>query len=414
MDVRLACCGLLAVLLVGGCAAQRPAEIRDVLALPQDAAAYLGPDADAPLLTTRQHAAEIARLHAAWFAPWIDDSAPPATAVAAMFDKVRQTPGFGPNGREIDAAWLAALRQSAALDKYPSASRRGYTNCIAHLRELPTDRPRFERFTGAGEGFPFDTLQSTALWPLTPVRVLHATARGRWLYVRTPLASGWLPAAAVMDAPDDVCRRWVSQPLAAVRDDDDAAPTRIGMLLPARDGWPVAKAAALPPPTPRAIAAVANGMLGQPYGWGGMYGDRDCSATTHDIMAAVGIWLPRNSGEQAQAGRKIPLEHLSPADRERQIIAQGVPMLTLVNLKGHVALYIGVRDGRAIILHNFWGIRTTDGGDGRFIVGRCAITTLQPGIELPNVRLPEGDMRARVLSMTILGGVEPKQPAGTP
>lgn len=38
------------------------------------------------------------------------------------------------------------------------------------------------------------------------------------------------------------------------------------------------------------------------------------------------------------------------------------------------------------MLHNFWGVKTRrDGMEGRCIVGRCAITHLDPGVDLPDV-----------------------------
>ena len=41
------------------------------------------------------------------------------------------------------------------------------------------------------------------------------------------------------------------------------------------------------------------------YGWGGLYGQRDCSSMLRDLYAPFGIWLPRNSSRQAKIGKVI-------------------------------------------------------------------------------------------------------------
>lgn len=57
-------------------------------------------------------------------------------------------------------------------------------------------------------------------------------------------------------------------------------------------------------------------MMGQHYGWGGMFGLRDCSAMTRDLLAPFGIWLPRNSVAQARTGSVLPLEGMSTAEKK--------------------------------------------------------------------------------------------------
>ena len=186
-----------------------------------------------------------------------------------------------------------------------------------------------------------------------------------------------------------------------------AGPDRKASAVPAL--LAKADAAAIPLAlTPRNVATLANRMLGQPYGWGGLHENRDCSATTRDLFIPFGLWLPRDSADQAKAGTVIPLASLPGAEKERVILERGVPFLSLVRSAGHIMLYVGRHDGRALVLHNTWGIRVRDraGGpdapDGRVMLGRCAITTLQPGIEMPDLVLPQGDLRNRVESLVLL------------
>jgi len=133
------------------------------------------------------------------------------------------------------------------------------------------------------------------------------------------------------------------------------------------------------------MAGLAQNLLGQPYGWGGLFGWRDCSATLRDLMAPFGLWLPRNSGDQAQAGaRFIELAELSPAEKEERIQALGVPWLSLLWLPGHIMLYVGAPQGQALVLHSAWGLKTWRPfiGEGRALIARTVITSLEPGKEL--------------------------------
>lgn len=54
-------------------------------------------------------------------------------------------------------------------------------------------------------------------------------------------------------------------------------------------------------------------------------------------------------------------------------------------MPGHIMLYVGAYRGRALALHNLWGIKTEDRGrEGRHIIGRCVISTLDVGRSLPD------------------------------
>jgi len=152
------------------------------------------------------------------------------------------------------------------------------------------------------------------------------------------------------------------------------------------------------------VAEVGSPMLGQAYGWGGLDGLCDCSALTRDLLIPFGIHLPRHSANQARAGRVIELGHLSNAEKEATIIAKGAPFRSLVWFRGHIGVYIGEYKGRAMYFHNMWGLRIKDaegGCTGRAIVGKGVITTLQPGLERPDLCHP-GSFLDRVEKLTIL------------
>ena len=67
----------------------------------------------------------------------------------------------------------------------------------ADLRVMPTRRPFFFDPSQAGEGYPFDYFQNSAVWVGTPLRVTHRSADGAWYLVEAGYAYGWLSADAL-------------------------------------------------------------------------------------------------------------------------------------------------------------------------------------------------------------------------
>lgn len=142
--------------------------------------------------------------------------------------------------------------------------------------------------------------------------------------------------------------------------------------------------------TPRAMAEVAKHVIGQRYGWGGLFGDRDCSSTVRDLFMAFGVWLPRNSSQQAVKGEDvIELKGLTASEKQDAIIENGIPFFSLIGMRGHIGLYLGYEPATMmpLMLHDLWGVRTFNADrESRAILGRIAITTLRPGEERKDVK----------------------------
>jgi cell wall-associated NlpC family hydrolase len=136
--------------------------------------------------------------------------------------------------------------------------------------------------------------------------------------------------------------------------------------------------------TPRNATRAMDQILGEPYGWGGERGLRDCSSMTRDYFALFGVWLPRNSGDQANAGPGIDLKGAESGSKLETIVRDGTPFATLVHMPGHIMLYLGVYDGEPVVMHNVWGVRINAPGGkaGREVIGKAVVTSLRAGAEI--------------------------------
>jgi hypothetical protein len=95
---------------------------------------------------------------------------------------------------------------------------------------------------------------------------------------------------------------------------------------------------------------------------------------------------------------------MNDAEKEAAIKGAAAPFRSLVWLKGHIGLYLGQYEGKALLFHNMWGLRTRDakgGCDNRAIVGKAVVTTLRPGVERPDLCSP-GSLLDRVERAVVL------------
>lgn len=113
------------------------------------------------------------------------------------------------------------------------------------------------------------------------------------------------------------------------------------------------------PYTPRNIIEQAFKLLNAPYGWGGMYGEQDCSRFVQEVFSTVGIQLARNSGDQVKNGNiRAQFDRLMALpDKEKAVRTQAVAGITLLGMKGHIMLYLGSVDNQLYAIHATWAFR---------------------------------------------------------
>ncbi len=269
--------------------------------------------------------------------------------------------------------------------------RYGLVTHFTYQRLLPTGDPLYEQ----KDDIDFDQIQNSGLDVGTPVAVVHVSADKQWYYVISQISDGWVAVKdialgdintvklfaaeeniAVVIKPKadiflnekmtdfyDMVRMGTHLPMAGV---DEG---RVSVNIPAvdKEGRLVLQEAFMNeadvsvgylPYTPRTIYNQAFAMLNQPYGWGDVEGEQDCSRFLQMVFATVGIVLPRNSKEQGQSG--VVLTEFTERDgRESKMdaLAKVTGAITILPMKGHIMLYLGLVDGTPYVIQETSGYR---------------------------------------------------------
>ena len=369
-----------------------------------------------------------------WFEPWQKpDRQDGAGQIKEDGEDFLANPGFAENLLARQKPYYSALIKNCSWQNYPNAGWKAITVEAADLRLLPSSRPVYSS-QKPGEGFPFDRMQQTSLPPNSPIYVHHQTEDRAWLLVQSPIAWGWLGANKAARVKESQAEQIMAGELLSITAEEADVASQAGRhlfkasmgavlpligenenlwqtLVAVKDyqGRAILVSALVDKQNaakfPRRLdsqnlADQADLIMGQAYGWGGLFGDRDCSAFMRDLFATFGLWLPRNSTDQAQkGGRFIDLAGLDASAKKQAIARDGIPFITLVWLPGHIMLYVGTWQGEPLVMHNMWALRT---GDNSGIIGRAVITTLEPGRERADLERPDGLLINRVAGMTLL------------
>lgn len=434
---------MLFCLIGAGCAVRQPAPVADVQMLPQDAGMYLDRLPE-PVMDPARQAAHFQQFKDRFFRPW--HRTEPRHSGQLIFSglkKYRIKRLYGENNRPLSPDFLDTMARQSQPGTYPLLLQPAVTVTHASIRVFPTHKPVFFGPLHPGRGFPFDMMQNSLVPAGTPVLVTHESKDKLWVLVETEWVAGWVRQHEIAIVDDAFIADYSAFPLAGFLADqvpvipEEGPPVlsgRVGMALPMKalasdTGFVTVLAPARthlgnaellearvpaqgiqPLPfhaTPDNFAEILNALMGQTYGWGGLYENRDCSALIQDLFAGFGIPLPRNSKDQADAGETISLEGLSGKEKQALIRTQGIPLQTLLYMPGHIMLYLGPdpASDQPVIVHAMWGVTTRpplSTHTGRLVVGRTVITTLEPGKEQFPLVQPEDLLVEKLTRMVLL------------
>jgi cell wall-associated NlpC family hydrolase len=313
---------------------------------------------------------------------------------------------FGENKREISRQFKDIQTINENKSSFPSVSKNAITIRNTDCRHLPTNKPFFKL-----DGYPFDRLQNSMIHINTPIKVLHFSADKEYAFVQASYVSGWIKSNDLAYISEEDIKKIKSLNTVATtidgisiidKNDNFISKAYIGSIFwtDSQNVLFIAKADAnsnailiqtsMNPALQRLpiefkkenIYKIAKELYAQNYGWGGYLENRDCSMLMRDFYVPFGVYLPRNSYDQISdiSSEIISLENKTVQEKLEIIKKNAKPFATLVYMKGHIMMYIGMLDENPIIFHSSWGVKIKN--KEKLIIGGSFITSLLPGIEI--------------------------------
>ncbi len=365
-----------------------------------------------------------------YFKPW-DSSKVSYPKLEAMWGQSYKYKNvYLENHKLATSEWFDKQIANSNFDEYNVVPKKAIMLKNANVRVLPTNSPMFYDPTKPGEGFPFDYNQNSLIKINTPIIVSHLSKDRAWAYMESSTVGGWVEINSIAFVDDNfikefknsnyyvsikekfpiydpVFREYVKVAtifpkkddkyiIAKTDDNQKAKITYIYLNEDEIEAMPIAY-------TSENRVKILNQLLDEPYGWGGLLNNRDCSSFTQDFFVPFGKYLHRNSKSQTSNGNYLDMSKLTIDEKKDFIKKHGVPFSTLVYLKGHIMLYAGIKDKEPLVIHNIWSVRLKDSSGRKYrnIIGKATITTLEPGKELKDFDEDNNILR-RVLGITIL------------
>lgn len=365
-----------------------------------------------------------------YFKPWEQEKLSYTKSEAMWGVSYKNRKIYLENYLPVTAKWFDNVIDNANFDAYNLETRKAITIKNTDVKILPTTSPFFYNPQKPGEGFPFDYNQNSRLKINTPLTVSHFSKDKAWLYVESFFVGGWVSIDSVAFVDEQFMDSFkTSDYFVSIKEKFSLYDPyfrdyiKIGTIFPKSvDGFLIAQrddnfnakvisvniadenVTRFPMgDNAENRAKILIELLDEPYGWGGLLNNRDCSSFTQDYFMTFGRFIPRNSKAQASAGAYHDLSLLTLAEKKDYIKDNAIPFATLVYLKGHVMLYIGLQDSEPLVAHNLWSIRLKDKNNQefRYIIGKAVVTTLEPGIELEGFD-SDSNLLGKVAGITIL------------
>ncbi|WRA46630.1 SH3 domain-containing protein [Helicobacter pylori] len=335
----------------------------------------------------------------AWYSPWLDAKIKSnKKEVFWILKEMNKSTGYGEDLKPNAKAFNDELIKSMDIEHYPSAKIKAVVVRDSDVRAVPTNKPYYL----SQKGYPFDRYQNSLIFQGTPVLITHFNLDKTYAHIQSSFVYGWIKVSdlAYMRDKDIELLTKLKNYVMPIKDKiplytdygDFYTDARVGelfALIPQsqnasqnpqkkelkaygflRDakGYAALQSVILDEKDffvfPKAfnsenMAYFIDTMLGQKYGWGGLLGNRDCSAFTRDSFANFGILLPRNSYTQSRyANNYVDLSSMKAKEKEDYILKNATPFGTLIYLKGHIMLYLGAYNHQAIVAHSIWSVQT--------------------------------------------------------
>ena len=346
-----------------------------------------------------------------YFKPWNSSKVSYSRSEAMWGQSYKYKKVYLENHNLATAEWFDKQINNSNFDAYNLSPKKAITLENINVRVLPTNSVMFYDPKTLGEGFPFDYNQNSALKINTPIIVSHLSKDRAWAFIESGIVGGWVEIKNIAFVDDKFIKEFkTSNYYVTVKEKFPIYEpifreyVKVGTIFPKKNNYFIIakkddnqnaiisyvylnddEVEAMPLAFNSANRVrILNQLLDEPYGWGGLLNNRDCSSFTQDFFAPFGKFLHRNSKSQTTNGKLLDVSQLSLEEKKDYIKKHGVPFSTLVYLKGHIMLYVGVKNNEPLVVHNIWSVRlkNSSGEKYRHIIGKATITTLEPGKEM--------------------------------
>lgn len=352
--------------------------------------------------------------------------------VLAWIDGISSRPTrklFDIEGKPVADATLDALMQNLDRDAVPGRQSQRHALVVhrAAMRSMPTS---VRVFSEAGNTN-IDRFQESALFPGTPVLIVHRSRDRQWLFVVSERYAAWVEATTIAEgsaaeiagyAAHGSYRIVTGATVQTVFTREQPGVSKLqldmGVRLPVMTNWPADKPVngqhpyssqviELPlrkadghldlvpallqkiadtrseylPLTEANIIGQSFKFLGERYGWGHDYDARDCSGFVSEVYQSMDVLMPRNSRDQS-VSPALRKRLFTEADDHatRQEAARAMLPGDLIYIPGHVMMVIGHVDGAPYVIHDTTGLsyQLPDGSLRRVSLNGVSVSPLLP------------------------------------
>jgi cell wall-associated NlpC family hydrolase len=336
---------------------------------------------------------------------------------------------FDEQGHELAASAIDGLMSSVALESVPAAQQTRF-GLVVHRADLRTF-PTLQRVFSSRGDTDIDRFQESALFPGTPLAIVHESRDRQWWFVVSPLYAAWIEKRYVAaGTAQEVFAYTHRMPYLVVTGPTvktvytPAQPQvselqlDMGVRVPVLTDWPETKAVNGQHPytahvielpiraddgslrfTPALLPRTADTaddylplnqsnvvrqgfkFLGERYGWGHSYNARDCSGFVSEVYRSFGVQLPRNTRDQAVSPALNRITFTETDDHEHRLaVLRDLEPGDLIYIPGHVMMVIGHENGMPYVIHDTTGISYKDGSGTvtRVTLNGVSVTPLTP------------------------------------
>jgi hypothetical protein len=336
-----------------------------------------------------------------------------AADVHAWVDRLSERPDdtlYDVKGQAVEAAAIDAIVANANAAAIPATQPTRYGMVVrrSDLRTFPT---RTRVFNEPDGGTDIDRFQEDALFPGTPVAIVHESRDGEWWFVVSPRYAAWISRNDVAQGSrDEVFGYTHKEPYVVVtgtaahtvftpeQPEVSGLQLEMGQRIPVLSDWPAEKPvngqhpytahvielpmraadgslhftpALLPrtadvatdylPLTRANLIRQSFKFLGERYGWGHSYNARDCSGFVSEVYRSFGVQLPRNTRDQGVSPALNRIAFTADDDHDKRLaVLRQLQVGDLVYIPGHVMMVIGQDGGGPYVIHDTTGITYRD------------------------------------------------------